>query len=215
MSIKILIADDYKIISDGLSVLIDKEDDMELIGVAENGHKAVELAAELKPDIVIMDVVMPVLNGIEATRQIITRHPDVKVIAFSEYSDRKFVSEMLKAGALGYILKEGSFRELANAIRTVYENQYYICPEVIGVVTKDYISRLNNYNSDNPTVLTGREREVLQQIVKGNEPQDIADSLNLSVNTIYVHRHNIMQKLELFSVSDITKYALSEGIVSI
>ena len=184
MSIKIIIADDHQIVRQGLSTLLAKESDMEVVAEADNGRTAVQLALELVPQIVIMDVNMPDLNGIEATRQILNHSPGIKVIALSMHTDRRFVVNMLKAGASGYLLKDCAFEELSSAIRLVMSNKTYLSPGVSDIVIKDYVQGLSTPRASAYSVLTNREREVLQLMAEGRSTSQIAEHLHISVKTV-------------------------------
>jgi two-component system response regulator NreC len=216
MSIRVLIADDHKIMLAGLRSLLEKQTDLQVIAEAENGRKAVQLAQETKPDIVVMDVSMPDLNGIEATTQIIESVPDTRVIALSMHSDKRFVLGMLQAGAAGYLLKDCASQELANAIHQVAGGKKYLSPEITGVVIDDFL--LGASPGEALTVssqLSAREREVLQLIAEGWSTKQIAAHLYVSVKTIETHRRQIMKKLDLHTIADLTKYAIREGLTSI
>lgn len=215
MEISVLLADDHKIVRDGLQTLIEKQPDIKVIGVAEDGRAAVHLAKKLHPQIVIIDIAMPDLNGIEATRQILDEYPKVKVIALSMHSDKRFVSEMLKAGASAYLLKDCAFEELVTAIRTVIANKTYLSPGIAGVVIDSYIRHAASGDSSVYTVLSDREREVLQLLAEGKTTKEIASFLNVSIKTIETHRINIMTKLDIHSVAELTKYAIREGLTSL
>ena len=215
MPTRILLADDHKILRDGLQSLLQKQGDFEVVGEADNGRSAVKLAKKLLPDVVIMDVGMRHLNGIEATRQITANAPGVKVLALSVHSDRRFVKRMLEAGALGYVLKDAAFDELILAVRTVVAKQIYLGPNIAGVVVKDYLRRLSATESGETPVLTLREREVLQLLAEGKATRKIAGLLNLSVKTVETHRKRIMDKLDLHSVAELTNYAVREGLTSL
>jgi len=215
-TIKILLADDHKIMRDGLHSLLEKQDDMEIIAEADNGRKAVQIAQEKKPDVVIMDISMPELNGIEATRQILSTQPNIKIIALSMHSDKRFVAGMLQAGASGFLLKDCASQELTNAIRTVARNKHYLSPEIAGIMIEDYITLSNsNEPATSSAVLTSREREVLQLIAEGWSTKDIAGHLFVSIKTVETHRRQIMKKLDIHSVADLTKYAIREGLTSV
>jgi len=215
MRIKILLADDHKIVRDGLRTLVEKEPDMEVVGEAENGRRAVRLSRELAPDVVIMDVTMADLNGIEAARQIHKETPDVKVIALSMHSDRRFVAGMLEAGASGYLLKDCAFEELTRAIKNVVSNKIYLSPGITDVVVKDYLGKSTKASRSAFSELTNREREVLQLLAEGRSTKQIAESLHVSVKTIETHRRQIMEKLDIHSIAELTKYALREGLTSL
>lgn len=211
---KILLVDDHKIIRDGLRTLLEKKMYYKIVGEAENGLAAIEMVRKLLPDIVLMDIAMPGLNGIEATRRIIAESPNTKVIVLSMHSDKRFVEEMFKAGASGYLLKECAFEELLSAISAVALNQNYLSSAITSIVVKDYVSNLKESVSAF-TLLTPREREVIQLIAEGKSTSLISSMLNISVKTVETHRKNIMNKLKINTVAEITKYAIREGITSL
>jgi len=217
MSIRVLIADDHKIMLAGLRSLLEKQTDIEVVGEADNGRKAVRMAQEKKPDVIVMDVSMPDLNGIEATKQIIESLPETRVIALSMHSDKRFVMGMLRAGASGYLLKDCASQELANAIDQVARGKKYLSPEITGVVIDDFL--LGRGSSEEVATaasqLSPREREVLQLIAEGWSTKQIASHLYVSIKTIETHRRQIMKKLDLHSIADLTKYAIREGLTSI
>jgi len=216
MSIRILIADDHKIMRIGLRSLIERQTGMEVIAEAQDGRKALQLARELKPDVIIMDIGMPGLNGIEATRQIISENPVVKVVALSMHSDRRFVAGMLEAGAAGYLLKDCAFEELAQAIETVVNGQIYLSSEITGVVIGDYVRQLTTRDEAGAfKTLSAREREVLQLLAEGKTTKQIASLLHVSTKTIETHRSQIMEKLNIHSVAELTKFAIREGLTSL
>ena len=215
MSIRILLADDHKITRQGLRSLLDKEFDMEVVAEAEQGRTAVRLVRELSPQVVIMDVTMPDLNGVEAARQIVSEFPDVKIIALSMHSDSLFVTEMLRSGASGYLLKDCAFEELARAIRTVVAGKIYLSPSISGVVVDDYLHRLSKADFSGLDVLTNREREVLQLLAEGKSTKQIALKLHISVKTVETHRRQMMNKLDIHTVAELTKYAIRKGLTSL
>lgn len=215
MSIKILLADDHKITRQGLRSLLEKESDMEVVAEAEEGRTAVCLVRELLPDVVVMDVSMPDLNGMEATRQIVAELPNVKVIALSMHSDNLFVTEMLKSGASGYLLKDCAFEELARAIHIVVDGKTYLSPAVSGVVVDDYLHHLAKTESRSFEVLTDREREVLQLLAEGKSTKQVALKLHISVKTVETHRRQIMSKLDIHTIAGLTKYAIRKGLTSL
>ena len=215
MAIRVLIADDHQIMRDGLCNLLEKEGDLEVVGNADNGRTAVHLAETMSPDIVVMDIGMPDLNGIEATRQIHAQTPDVKVIALSMHADRRFVIGMLRAGATGYLLKDSAFEELTHAIRTVQSGHRYLSPVIADVVIHEYLSQVDEPSSSLSSELTPREREVLQLLAEGHSTKDIADALHVSRKTIETHRAQIMEKLDLHSIAELTKYAIREGLTAL
>ncbi len=215
MSTKILLADDHKITREGLRSLIEKQSDMEVVAEAEDGHAAVHLVRKVLPDVAIMDVSMPDLNGIEATQKIVSECPNVKVIALSMHSDTLFVTEMLKSGASGYLLKDCAFEELTRAIRTVVAGKIYLSPAISDVVVDGYLHRLSEDDSVNSDVLTHREREVLQMLAEGNSTKQVALKLHISVKTVETHRRQMMHKLDIYSVAELTKYAIRKGLTSL
>lgn len=215
MEIKILLADDHKITRDGLKALLENQKNMIVIGEAETGRQAVRLALKLAPDVIVMDINMPELNGIEATRQILTDLPATKIIALSMYSDKRYVVGMLKAGVSGYLLKNCAFDELVSAISAVVANQNYMSQKIANTVMKDYANILESNDTSPASQLTAREREVLQLIAEGLKTKDIATQIHVSVKTVETHRQQIMRKLNAKSVAELTKIALREGLTSL
>ncbi len=215
MSIRILLADDHKITRQGLRSLLEKQPDMEVVAEAEEGRTAVRLVRELVPNVVIMDVSMPDLNGMEATRRIVAEFPNVKIIALSMHSDSLFVTEMLRSGASGYLLKDCAFEELERAIRTVMANKTYLSPSISGVVVDDYLHRLSKADFSNSEVLSDREREVLQLVAEGKSTKQIALKLHISTKTVETHRRQVMNKLDIHTVAELTKYAIRKGLTSL
>lgn len=212
---KILLADNHKLFCEGLRVLLEKQPHMEIVGDADNGRMAVRLCRELTPDLVVMDVGMPELNGIEATRQIKAEMPMVKVLAVSMHFDRQYVAGMLSAGASGYVLKDSAFTELNEAIRIVTRGGRYLSPSIVDIVVDDYAHRVSSEHDSALGKLSVREREVLQLIAEGHTTNDIATRLHVSRKTIETHRKNIMVKLELRNVAELTKFAVREGLTSL
>jgi DNA-binding NarL/FixJ family response regulator len=214
MSIRILIADDHNILREGLVELLEKETDFTVVGEAGNGLDAVRLAGELKPDLIIMDISMPDLNGMEATRQILKENSAIYVLALSMESDRRFIVEVLESGARGYMLKDTFFKELADAIRAVASGDIYLGNRINEIIIKDYMMRIPDGLPLNFTTLTERERELLQMVVTGKNTKEIAAELTVSAKTVEAHRQNIMKKLNLFSIAELTKFAVREGLTS-
>jgi DNA-binding NarL/FixJ family response regulator len=214
MDIKVLIADDQKIIREGIRCLLNNEPGVEVIGEAEDGRALVQLVKELGPDVVITETVLPNLNGIEATRQITKEYPAIKVIALTGYSDRRPVTEMLKAGAVGYVTKQCQFSELVHAIRNVVADQMYLCAQINGIVVNEYLHKHPEQDESVFTVLTSREREVLQLIAEGKSTKGISKELFVSVKTVDWHRRQLMKKLQVDSVAELVKYAINEGLTS-
>lgn len=215
MSIRILLADDHKIIREGLRALLVNQRDIDVIGEAEDGRSTVKLSHELSPDIVIMDISMPDMNGIEAARQIISRDSRIKVIALSVHSDKRFVIEMLNAGASGYLLKDCAFEELANAIRTVMSNRSYLSPAITDVMIQDYRKLLSRETLSVFSLLSPREREILQLFAEGKSTKEIAFDLAISIKTVETHRQQIMKKLDIHTIAELTKYAIKEGLTTL
>ncbi|MBT3229244.1 MAG: response regulator transcription factor [Candidatus Marinimicrobia bacterium] len=214
MSVNIILADDHTLFRQGLLSILNDELGFIVVAQAENGREVVKLARKLSADVIVMDIAMPELNGIEATRQLIHENPDTKVIALSMHSDRHFVTGMLKAGAKGYLLKDCAGDELIRAIREVLLDRYYISEEISTNVFDDYVVKLVGEGNENPE-LTGREKEVLQLIAEGKATQEIAEILYISVKTVEAHRVKIKTKLKLNSIPELTKYAIREGLTSL
>ena len=216
MEIRLLLADDHKMVREGLKALIEQEPDLTVVGEAEDGKTIVELARKLSPHVVVMDIAMPDLNGIEATRKIIKANPKMKVVALSGHVNQHFVREMFAAGAAAYILKQTASDELVRAIRAVAAGKKYLSPDVTRDIVDAYVE-LSQSPSQMPVfvVLTEREREVLQMVAEGRSTKDIGGKIGVSVKTVETHRHNIMEKLNLHSVAELTKYAIREGITTV
>ena len=212
MSTRILLAEDHTIVREGLCSLLENQPDMEVVGEAEDGQTAIELVRELLPDVVIMDITMPNLNGVEATRHITSEFPQVKVIALSIHSNRRFVADMLEAGAKGYILKECLFDELVQAIQAVIAGNGYLSSRITGIVVEDYANHLAAITDSPLAALASRERQVLQLVAEGTSTKQIALKLHVSTKTVEANRRQIMQKLDLHSVAELTKYAVREGL---
>jgi DNA-binding NarL/FixJ family response regulator len=216
MATKILIADNHGILRQGISALIEKHSDMEVVGQADNGLTVVELARELQPDVVLMDVSMPKLNGIEATRQIKSELPDIKVLALSVHAKREFVLDMVRAGVSGYMLKECVFDDLVHAIEVIVAGQSYLSPQIATIVlegiTKDSVFGIVDSDSK---ALTPRENQILQLLTEGNSAKQIASQLGLSVKTVEATRRQIMEKTEVDNLADLTKYAIREGLTTV
>ena len=216
-TISILLADDHKIIREGLRALIRQQKNMAVVAEAEDGREAVNLAREHGPDVVIMDVAMPGLNGMEATRQILSDVPDTRIIALSMHSDQRFVAEMLKAGARGYLLKDSAFEEMVMAVKEVMAGKTYLSPTVAGMVVDDYVRRISVPAGTDTSIprLPPREREVLQMIAEGKSTKEVAAELTISVKTVETFRRQIMNKLDIHNIAELTKFALREGLTSL
>jgi two-component system response regulator NreC len=215
--IKIILADDHQIVRHGLRSLLSAEPDMEVVGEADNGRAVVKLVQEKLPQIVIMDISMPDLNGIEATRQILNETPGIKIIALSMHSDSLFVLNMFKAGASGYLLKDCALEELVKAVRTVLNRKIYLSPGISDIVIKDFVIGFSPSESSSSaySILTPREREVLQLMAEGKTTNQIAESLFVSVKTVEAHRKQMMNKLDIHSVAELTKYAIRQGLTTL
>ncbi len=211
MSIRIVLADDHAIVRHGLSRSFQESGGIEVIGQANNGRSAVELVRELSPDVIIMDISMPDLNGVDATRQITGHNPKVKVIGLSMYSGSKYIREMFRAGASGYLLKDCPFEELVEAIKTVAGGKTYVSPSIGEMVIKEYVSEPGRETSAF-TVLSQREREVLQLLAEGKNTKQIGKRLHISPKTVEAHRLKIMEKLNINNTAQLTKYAIQEGL---
>jgi len=208
-AIKILLADDHTIVRQGLKLILSAHSDLQVVGEAANGREAIELAAKLKPDIVLMDVAMPELNGIEATRRMVEANGRLRVLVLSMHKEAVYVREILRAGARGYILKDAIDTELLNAVRSVARGDGYISPAISGALLNDYRQTV----TDPIDLLSSREREVLQLIAEGKTNKEVATRLNLSVYTVDSHRGKIMEKLNLHSTGELVRFAMKHGLV--
>jgi two-component system response regulator NreC len=207
--IRILLADDHAVVRQGFKMILGAQSDMEIVGEAGNGRETVELAERLKPDIVVMDVAMPELNGIEATRRLAESVPHARVVALSMHKDSVYVREILRAGARGYLLKDSVADDLVSAVRAVARGEGYLSPAVSNAVLDDYRRHVTNPID----LLTSREREVLQMLAEGKTNKEIAGVLNLSVYTVDAHRGRIMEKLNLHSINELVRFALRNGLI--
>jgi len=215
MAVRILIADDHKILREGLCSLLQKQTDMEVVGEAGDGETAIRLAHELKPDVIVMDINMAAIDGINATRQIKNDLPDTKIVVLSMYAKKSFVEEMLKAGASAYVLKEHAFSELTRAINSVIADQMYLCSKATSIIVDSYIQHDSETAETSKTKLTDREREILKLLTDGKNTKQIALKLHISTKTVDTHRRNIMDKLDLYSLPELTKYAIRCGLASV
>jgi DNA-binding NarL/FixJ family response regulator len=215
MAIKVLIVDDHRITREGIRSMLEREPDMKVLGEAEDGRSATRMARELGPDLIVMDVCMPDMNGILATSVILAEFPKIKVLALSMLADTRVVHNMLRAGASGYLIKDCSFTELVRAIRMVIANKTYLSPGIMDVVVKDYVRPPSYSDSPSSSNLTIRESEVLQLVAEGHSTSQIAKSLYLSVKTIETHRQKIFSKINTKGIAGLTKYAIREGLTSV
>lgn len=217
MSIKVLIVDDHGILRAGVELIIEQTDDMEIVGQGCDGHEGIELARKLKPDVVLMDISMPGLNGIDATKEILRENPDIKILALSAHCNRHFVRDMLQAGVAGYALKDAMADELLEAIRTVNAGQRYLSAKVVRLVVKDYLQGTSESGSEGSLLnkLTAKERELLQLLAENKNTKEAARLLYVSVKTIDARRHSIMDKLGISGIANLTKLAIKEGLTSL
>lgn len=212
---RVLLADDHTIMRQGLMALLKNEKDMEVISEAANGLEAIHLARELTPDVIVMDMTMPEANGIEATRQILKENPSIRIIILSMVMDQSCVAEALKAGAMGYVLKDCASDELVVAIHTTMGGFPYLCREVTALVIKDYTQKCDKRPCELQSPLSRRELDVLRLIADGKNSKEMAFQFDVSVKTIEAQRMNIMKKLNIYSVAELTKYAMREGLTGI
>ncbi len=215
MAIHVLLVDDHEVVRFGLCSLLERHDRFEVVGQSEDGLKAIQLAQELTPDIIVMDVNMPQMNGIEATRDIKKRLPHTKIIVLSMHNRRQYIVDMLNAGVSGYVLKTRAISEVIPAMESALEGSVYLSPKVASVVAKECISRVGPDEPNDVSELTARERQVLQLLSEGNSSKQIAAVLKVSEATIVKHRQNLMDKLDIRSVAELTKYAIQQGITSV
>lgn len=213
--IRVLLADDHTILRDGIRALIEDEPDMEVIGEAEDGRSAVRMTSQLKPDVVLMDIAMPLLNGLEATLKIHRDHPDVKVLILTMHENEEYIRRVLATGAMGYILKDAAARDLLSAIRSVNSGQAVLSPAITRLVIEDYLRWGDLQTNHIPNKLSPREREVLQLIAEGYTNKEIAEILSISIKTVQAHRANMMKKLDLHDRGDLIKYAIQKKIIEI
>jgi two-component system response regulator NreC len=213
--IRIVLADDHKLMRSGLRVLLEQQPDLTVVGEASDGREAVALVASQRPDVLVMDIGMPSLNGIEAAAQITQSNPEAAIVMLSMHSDESYVLRALKAGAKGYLLKDSAEADLIRAVRAVAEGKSFFSPAVSKVLLDDYVRKLKRSGTEDPyDLLTPREREVLQLVAEGKSNKEVAQLLNLSVYTVETHRSNIMEKLNLHGVPELILYAVRKGIIS-
>jgi DNA-binding NarL/FixJ family response regulator len=214
-SIRILLADDHTVMRGGLRLLLERQPNLTVVGEAADGREAVELAAAENPNVVVMDIAMPHLNGVEATRQIVGRSPDTAVVILSMHSDESYVIRSLKAGARAYLLKDSAEADLIAAIHAITEGKSFFSPAVRQILKEDYVHQLAKLGAeDSYELLTNREREVLQLVAEGKSNKEVANLLNLSLYTVETHRTHILQKLNIHSVPELILYAVRKGIIS-
>lgn len=212
MATRILLVDDHVILRQGLCALFERETDMVVVAEAGDGYAAIDLAQKLKPEIAIIDIGMPKMNGIETTRHLRDSLPALHIVGLSQHADRRFVAAMFQAGASAYLLKTDAFAELVFAVREVLAGHTYISPQLVGTIVEDYVQLLSGSPSCAATLLSPREREILQLLVEGHSAENIAKQLFISVNTVGTHRRHIMDKLDIHTLPELTKYAIREGL---
>ena len=217
MTIEVMLVDDHEIVKQGIRAVISKESDIVVVAEASNGKDAIELAKEKSPDIVIMDITLPQLNGLDASRQIIKQNKNIKILILSMHESRVFVEKALGYGVKGYILKDSAANEITHAIREVYSGRYFLSSKISSFVIEDYLykSRRKSVKPKKTSELTARESEIVQLIAEGLSSKDIAQRLKLSPKTVLVHRNNIMQKLNLHNQAQLIRFALKDGIISL
>lgn len=213
--IRILLADDHTILREGIRSLIEGERDMVVVGEAADGHAAIRLAGQTQPDIVLMDIAMPLLNGLDATRQIKKNNSNVKILILTMHENEEYIRQILAAGAMGYILKDAAARELLGAIRSVNKGEMVLSPAITRLVVADYLRWGDLQPEDDESGLSPREREVLQLIAEGYTNRQIAEILSISIKTVQTHRLNLMRKLDLHDRGDLIKYAIQKNIIEI
>jgi two-component system response regulator NreC len=213
--LRILLADDHTVMRTGLRVLLERQPNLEVVGEAENGRDSIQLAASLRPDVVVMDVGMPVLNGIEATKTIVTEDLNIAVVILSMHADESYVMRALKAGARGYLLKDSAPADLLGAIQAVTQNKSFFSPKVSRILAEDYVRVLKQKGAvDSYDLLTSREREILQLLAEGKANKEVAAALNISPYTVETHRSHILEKLNLHNPAELILYAVRKGIIS-
>ncbi len=214
--IRILICDDHTILREGIRLLLDSQPDMQVVGESADGHEAIEKARELRPDVILMDIAMPGLNGLEATRQIMRDNPSARVLVLTMYESDEYIAQMLEAGAAGYVLKKVAGSELEYAIRSIQQGGAFLYPSITRRLVEDYLRRVEN-GEERATFdsLTEREREVLQLVAEGHTNKEIARMLNLSARTVQNHRAHIMEKLGMHDRGELIKYAIQKGIIQL
>jgi DNA-binding NarL/FixJ family response regulator len=213
--VRIILADDHTVMRAGLRALLEHQPGLEVVGEAEDGRQTVELACAHVPDVVVMDIAMPILNGVEATRRLIRQQPTISVVILSMYSDESYVMRALEAGAHAYLLKDSAVTDLIRAIEAVSQGKSFFSPKISRILAEEYVRALKQKGvADSYELLTSREREILQLLAEGKTNKEVATSLNISVYTAETHRGNILQKLNLHSSAELVLYAVRKGIIS-
>jgi len=215
MGIRLLLADDHRILREGIAALLARESDFELVGQANDGVEVLKLARELHPDLVIIDLAMPALNGMEAMRRVLIEAPNMKILCLSVHDEKQLVAAVIDAGASGYLLKDCAFEELVRAVRAVMAGQVYLSPAIASIVVEGYRAKRADAGESAFSQLTAREREIVQLLAEGHSTKDIAARLSVSSKTVGTHREHIMGKLQLHSIAQLTRYAIREGLTSL
>jgi DNA-binding NarL/FixJ family response regulator len=215
MTIRVVLADDHQIMRQGLAALLEREPDIDIVGEAADGVEAVKACLALRPDLLIADLSMPKLNGIDAIRRVLDRMPEIRTMCLSIHSDPQRVAAVIVAGARGYLLKDCAFKELVQAVRLVLSDKVYLSPEIAGIVLESYRGRRSDTEASAFSGLTTREREVLQLLAEGHATKDIAHRLKVSPKTVGAHREHVMRKLEIHNIAELTRYAILEGLTSL
>jgi DNA-binding NarL/FixJ family response regulator len=213
MDTKVLLVDDHAILRDGLRMVLDAQARISVVGEAEDGREAVDMVEDLHPDVVVMDIAMPNMNGLEATRQIKRRHPDVKVVILTMHENQQYLTQIVRVGATACVLKRSAGTELVTAVKAAARGESYFSPSIATMMLEDYRTRLTGDTLEEADVLTEREREVLQLVAEGKTNQEIADLLTLSIKTVQTHRAHIMEKLDAHDRTDLVKYAIRQGMI--
>ncbi len=215
MAIEVILVDDHSIVRQGIRAVISGAKDIHIVAEAFNGKEAVELAIEKLPDVVIMDITLPILNGLDASRQIIKKNKNIRVLILSMHENRAFIEKALDYGVKGYVLKESAADEMVQAVREIYAGRYFLSSKISTIVIEDYISKKIKKSTKTQSTLTARERGVLQLVVEGLSNKQVAQKLNIALKTALVHRNNIMHKLNVHNQAQLIRYALKEGIISL
>jgi len=216
MAIQVMLVDDHTLVRQGIKFVISQESDIKVIAEAGNGKEAVDIALKKLPDVIVMDITLPILNGLDASEQILKKNPNIKILILSMHENRVFIEKALGYGIKGYILKDSAVEEVVRGIREVHEGRFFLSSKISSFVVQDYIKhKKKSVKLKSTSILTPREREILQLIAEGANSKEIADKLNLSLKTILVHRNNIMQKLDIHNQAQLIRFALKEGISSL
>ena len=211
---KVLLAEDHLLVRAGIRLVIEEMPDFEVIAEADDGHEAIELAIKSQPDIVVMDIAMPRLNGLEATERILRDCPNIKIVILSMYANEQYVRKAFQVGASAYLLKKSAVAELQLAFKAIIHGERYLSPPIASLLVNEFLNyKTSDENTSTADVLTSREREIMQLIAEGYSNQEIAEQLNLSVHTVRTHRGNLMQKLDLHNQTDVVRYAIQSGII--